>query len=358
MRGSTKVPMNPKIFSIALLSTALLTLASQAISIDVVPVGDAGNPNDSTGYGGVSYGYAIGKYEVTLQQYTGFLNAVGAYDTRSLYHPNMALSTKGAIIRSGAEGSYSYAVIGDGNLPVTYVSWWDAARFTNWLQNGQPTGLQTIGITETGAYYLASGSSGTDFVAKDPAAQFWIPSENEWYKAAYYQPAAGGGDADGYWLYPTQSNTKPNSRNGSTLDPNSANMISNDGLDNGFNGGFAVTNSPIPDDSQDYRTPVGAFTQADSYYGTFDQGGNVWEWNDAYMGLWGRGRRGGTWGSWEGDGLMATDRPYAFYSSEFDGLGFRVATVPEPTAGASAMVGAAWMLSRRRRQPRTMRTAL
>ena len=43
------------------------------------------------------------------------------------------------IVQSGGSGSYTYAVAAaDQNFPVNYVSFWDAARFCNWLQNGQP----------------------------------------------------------------------------------------------------------------------------------------------------------------------------------------------------------------------------
>ena len=204
----------------ALAALSLATSASAQINLDFVNVGDPGNPNDpSTGYGAVSYEYRIGKYEVTLHQYTAFLNAVAATDAYGLYNPRLATDPNIAgIARSGVSGSYSYSVIGDGNRPVTYVSWFDAARFTNWLHNGQPTGLQTAATTEAGAYTLSGTTSGGLTISKNLGAQYWIPSENEWYKAAYYDPVNAGADANGtadYWLYPMQSDTQPNSRNGS-----------------------------------------------------------------------------------------------------------------------------------------------
>lgn len=61
--------------------------ATAQITIDLINIGNPGNPDDFTGYGGVSYGYAIGKYEVTLTQYTAFLNAVAKTDTYNLYNP-------------------------------------------------------------------------------------------------------------------------------------------------------------------------------------------------------------------------------------------------------------------------------
>ena len=168
--------------------------ASANIALDFVTVDDPGNPNDTVTslggsglhFGGVNYTYAIGTYEVTLKQYTAFLNAVAVTDTYALYNPYMATDvTVAGIARSGSPGSYSYSVLGDGQRPAAIVSWFDAARFTNWLHNGQPFGLQTAATTEAGAYALGGATSGVIF-SKSAGAQYWIPSENEWYKAAYY----------------------------------------------------------------------------------------------------------------------------------------------------------------------------
>src|SRR5262245_44176206 len=89
--------------------------AAPAITIETVRIGDVGNPNDPTTgnlYGGVSYAYSIGKYEVTVGQYTAFLNAVAATDTYFLYNPGMAAYLNEAgIARMGSSGSYTYSVI-------------------------------------------------------------------------------------------------------------------------------------------------------------------------------------------------------------------------------------------------------
>src|SRR5215213_9840816 len=107
------------------LTLALLCVgAAHGISIDTVLVGDIGNANDpATGnlYGGVTYAYTIGKTEVTVGQYTAFLNAVAATDTYSLYNTSMAIDLKIAgISRTGVSGNYSYGVAGSPNHPVTY----------------------------------------------------------------------------------------------------------------------------------------------------------------------------------------------------------------------------------------------
>jgi sulfatase modifying factor 1 len=310
---------------LVLLIGVLAAQKTQAlITIDTAYVGDIGNPNDWTGRGEVDYGYSIGTYEVSVGQYAAFLNSVARADPYQLYNPIMGY--QGDITRGGASGFYTYSVGGNANKPITYVSWFDAARFVNWLQDGQPTGAEGAGTTETGAYTLNGAMSGAGF-ARNAAAQFGIPSDAEWYKAAYYQPASQGGDIDGYWLYPTRSNTQPNSRNGSTTDPNSANYYYNDGIANGYNGGYAVNNSTIS--PYDGRTPVGAFALASSYYGTFDQGGNVLEWEDFVSGG-GRGILGGDFG--ETEGAMEAGYWYnvADPSSEYGNVGFRIVVIPEP----------------------------
>src|SRR5437868_12710346 len=100
------------------------SVSASAITIDTVPVGNVGNANDpATGnlYGGVNYAYNIGKDEVTVGQYTAFLNAVAATDTFSLYDTKMASDANVAgIARSGSSGSFIYSVIGSLNHPSNY----------------------------------------------------------------------------------------------------------------------------------------------------------------------------------------------------------------------------------------------
>src|SRR4051812_29122010 len=107
--------------SAALSLLALLPCAAAfaTITVETVPVGDVGNPNDSentvdpNALGGVSTAYNIGKYEVTVGQYTAFLNAVARTDTYGLYNSNMTrdLNIAGISV-SGSSGSYTYSPIG------------------------------------------------------------------------------------------------------------------------------------------------------------------------------------------------------------------------------------------------------
>ncbi len=312
---------------VAMLGVALcfptLLQAQPLLDIETVTISDAGNSNDINGYGAVTNVYAIGKYEVTLSQYATFLNAVAATDTYNLYNTNMTNATIGGISRSGSSGSYTYSVIGpagitpvgagnSGNRPVTFVSWFDAARFCNWLHNGATNGAST----ENGAYTLNGATAGL-IILKNPNARWWIPSENEWYKAAYYDPSPSG-PADGYWLYPTRSDSAPGNALG--VGANQANY--NDGE-------FSVTQKGFISSGQNYLTDIGAYTASASYYGTYDQGGNVSELNDAVI-AWSRGERGGCWNSLEGE-LRSSNRGTQPPGVENTDTGFRLATLPAPT---------------------------
>ncbi|TAK97643.1 MAG: PEP-CTERM sorting domain-containing protein [Verrucomicrobia bacterium] len=349
MKFSQFVPV-----SIALAFGLAARSAHAVLSISTVYVGDLSNPADpTTGLGTVDYGYSIGKYEVTISQYTAFLNSVAKTDTYGLWNSQMSspTSTRG-ISRSGVSGNYSYTVIGTGTRPITYVTWFDTARFVNWLNNGQPTGLQTAATTETGAYSLNGAISGGGFTRLASAA-YALPTDAEFYKAAYYQPAATGGDADGYWLFPTRSNTQPNSRNGSTTDPNSANYYYDDGIANGYNGGYAVNNSTSYT-IESVLTPVGAFTLASSYYGTFDQGGNAAEWNELASGS-SHLLLGGGFGS--PGVVLQSDMSYNFSQPQmiYGDVGFRIVAIPEPGSASWLGLGAVCLISQRPRANKAAR---
>ncbi len=119
-------------------TSALITSASASVTMDWVNVGNPGNAADTTGYGAVAYAYQIGKYEVTNAQYGVFLNAKGASNSGAIYSSNMASS---GITQTGSSGSFNYSVTsGFENKPVVHVSWFDAARFANWMMNGQGGG--------------------------------------------------------------------------------------------------------------------------------------------------------------------------------------------------------------------------
>jgi formylglycine-generating enzyme required for sulfatase activity len=294
-------------------------------------VGDPGNAADSTGFGSVAYTYNIGTYEVTAGQYAEFLNAVAKTDTYSLYNTNMSDTSQGSgIARSGVSGSYTYSVATDFvNRPVNYVSYWDACRFTNWLHNGQPTDAQGVGTTETGAYSLTADGINNNTVVRNSDWKWAVASENEWYKAAYYK---GGSTNAGYWDYPTSSDTAPG-RDMADASGNNANYYTGSGA--------------YPIDSGKYTTVGGEFQNSDSPYGTFDQGGNVWEWNEAVLYGSNRGLRGGSFGSSSGD-LHASGRISSFPSLGYGDIGFRVSEVPEPATIVMLALASVGILRRRK----------
>ncbi len=310
------------------------TTATLPVSIVLSKVGNPGNaPDPLTGNGEVDYAYAIGTFDVTLNQYAAFLNAVATQsDPYGLYDSGLETDENiSGILQSGFPGNYTYSVIGDsGNDPVTYLSWLDAARFCNWLQNGQPaTGVENAGTTESGAYLL-NGDTTRGMETRQAGAQWWIPSEDEWYKAAYYDPTLDG--TGGYWLYPTRSNTAPGNTAGGGA--NEANY---------WTGVFSVTQSADYESNESYLTAVGSFTNSASYYGTYDQGGDVCQWNDAVIGS-SRGQRGGDWGD-GAYGLQSSDRPNPYPAGNY--TGFRVASVNAPTytVNAALVTGASVTLS-------------
>src|SRR6185503_6564911 len=166
-----------------------------AVTLDMVTVDNPGNAPDtrynSRSVGSVSYVYQIGKYEVTAGQYTEFLNAVAKADPNGLYNSLMGNSfvDEAHILQSGSSPNFSYSVATDwANRPMNSVSFWNAARFANWLHNGQPTGAQGPGTTEDGAYHDVGNQT---LFERNPSATFFIPTEDEWYKAAYHDQTAG-----------------------------------------------------------------------------------------------------------------------------------------------------------------------
>jgi formylglycine-generating enzyme required for sulfatase activity len=296
-------------------TVALITSAKASVTIDYVTVGDAGNASDpSTSdypFGAVDYEYKIGKYEVTNDQYAQFLNAKAGDDSYDLYHIGMNIN------REGSSGGFTYSVTeGYGNEPVAFVSWFDAARFSNWMTNGQGTNS-----TETGSYTLNGAISG--IFHPNAGAEIRLPTENEWYKAAYYNA-----NMQAYSLFPNASSVI------STLQANYDPFFTTEEREN-YVGRV---------------TAVGTYSNNPSYYGTYDQGGNVREWNDGDNGR-GKGVSGGSWDDPEFS-MAKTASAYSFETWEVDVLGFRLVSVnpiPEPTTSLFSVLGATMLLRRRRK---------
>ena len=305
------------------------TPAMAVITVETVPVGNTGNVGEWSGSGvpggagpdricgAVDYAYDMGTFEVTAGQYTAFLNAVAATDTFGLYNPGMGNGAYACgIQRTGSPGSYAYAVTSDWtDRPVAFASWGDAARFANWMHHGQPTGLQGPNTTETGSYTVNGALTDAELAAitREPDASWVIPTEDEWYKAAYHH---NNGPTADYFDYPTTHDAIPSN---DLLSPDPGNNA------NFFDGTTYTIGSPY------WRTAVGAFNNSESPYGTFDQGGNVWEWNEAVFADDKRGLRGGSFINVDAVDLHAGRRRADISpSSESGNIGFRLAYLPEP----------------------------
>lgn len=319
-----------------LLCVSVLTTSYGAdIIIDIVRFGDPGNVADrGYGHGAVGYNYSIGKYEVANAQWIEFLNAVAK--TADPYHLYASAETRG-IDRSGTAGNYSYGPRnGDSvwlNLPVTYVSFWDACRFANWLHNGQPTGEQGPSTTENGAYTL-NGYYGQEgqAISRNADARWAVPTLDEWYKAAFYK---GGTTDAGYWRFPTQSDSPPaaSAPPGATEPPGAANCH--------YNGDWRYS----------YLTSVGAYIGSPGPYGTFDQGGNVTELTETLYSSTDERRakcntsyRGDPW-STQATAIFGEYPGYGFNDS-----GFRVVFLPEPASALLLAGGGIALLRRCRRR--------
>lgn len=262
---------------------ASLALAAPGAAIEWVVVGDPGNPADDevacqagttlfcrANIGAVPYEFAIAKHEVTNQEYVAFPNAVADSDPHGLFNPFMQNPSNpslppGEIIRTGSSGSYVYSIVAGNELhPVRFIDYFRALRFANWLHNGELVGPQGPTTTEDGAYTLLDANPPE--VARNPSARFWLPSEDEWYKAAFYDPIIGD-----YWDYATGSDDPPVGEP-PPGDANSANFCplpwTLGGPADCLPGVSMGPNVPID---------VGSYENAPGPWGTLDQAGNVWE---------------------------------------------------------------------------------
>jgi len=343
-------------------------VAGPVITYETVPVGNVGNAANGAGLGAVNYEYAIGKYEVTIGQYAAFLNAVAKFDSYGLYDTNMGGNQRFAgISRAGSQGSYVYTVTGPlgtnpagaesaANRPITYATWFRAARFANWMSNGQPTGDQDLGTTESGAYFLDGAVSG-DAPGRTPGATFYIPTDSEWIKAGFYDPTKDG--TGGYWTYSTGRmvngayvgpGTAPgNGWDGVTAlankdEPNQANWALGNLVTTRI---YAVVGSntlPSTAGNQNVLTNVGAYSESYSFYGAYDMTGNMMEWttpDDVSQAAATLTLRGGSFNSTTATALTLTSTS-APSGVNFGTSGFRlVAIVPEPSTWALAAAGLA-----------------
>lgn len=273
--------------------------------------------------GGVSYTYGIGEFDVTVSQYVTFLNTVDprGRNTLQLYFDDMsptAWPQYGSVRYTSGAGlgqHYSVAYPEWADKPFNFADFSRAARFANSLTNGkvlsrvQSTSrgfkyvtykVRLSPVTEQGMYDLSNPAT-----TRAKSTGFVVPSNNEWVKAAYYDPKGGG--TDSYWAYPTGPFKQPNV---AVLNPGTGDVVNasdqplatynpndpNSSVDTpGAPPGKAPTWCPsqagsscgdLPADfpqgldlQKNYMANVSTVGQDEtpSPWGTYDQGGNVVE---------------------------------------------------------------------------------
>jgi sulfatase modifying factor 1 len=274
----------------------------RGINMEFVTIGIAGNAGDTRtgtdqyglplanpyGCGAVGYNYRIGKYEVTAAQWQTINTAAGIGDT----------------------GYWS------GNQPVADISWYEAAQFCNYLTSGNKySGAYKFDIS--GNFLSIDRVSSTSTYG----TTYVIPTENEWYKAAYFKP-----NASDYSLYANGTSTAPVA---------------------GVNSNYYLSYPYYYNNGQPWNAGTGTMEQN----GTFDMMGNVWEWNEAILSGTGRGIRGGSHDNYAH--YLSSSSMYidlAGPNNEGDhNIGFRVASiVPEPCSLTLLFLGGLALQRRRR----------
>lgn len=317
--------------------------------------GDGTEGDRAIGRGQVNYQYSIGKFEVTSAQWTEFFNA--AYDRPANDRlPHLIPPTFwGAVPATpNTSGGLRWAVpAGNEMRPVGNISWRMAAMYCNWLHNDKSTDR---GAFLNGAYdvntFGYSGTTFTDQLTHNSGARYWIPTRDEWLKAAHYDPNKPNvdGTVGGWWKYSITSDS-PIAYGPPGVSVRAGGQVS--GPDP--NGPLAESNgnwnpSSFPGYSP-YDILLGAYANATSPWGLYDTSGATGEWTEgANLAGTGRIAEGATWSSL---GTGAADTIYysggLFPSYSGGDYGFRIASsVPSP--GASVLLlGAVFVANRRRR---------
>jgi len=288
-----------------------------AFDIDFVTIGNPGNDADTgdgssslpgtQNFGSVDYTYRIGKYEIsrTMIEKASTAGGLGLtlFDMQFL----------------GGNGA---------NQPATGISWYEAAQFVNWLNTS--TGNTAAYKFNGSTFELWQDGVDAGYNASNPfrnsQAKYVLPSVDEWYKAAFYDPAGGGT----YYNYPTGSDSVPTA------------------VTSGTTAGTAVYNLSLNTGPAEINLAGGL-----SPYETMGQAGNVWEWEETDGDLLNnsagstRGLRGSTWAHTQTVNLSSSHRLGHNATSSGNNLGFRVASVPEPGTLLLGLLGTMGLLIRR-----------
>jgi hypothetical protein len=277
-----------------------------SFEIKFVPIGSPGNPADTTGNpnpaGSVPYVYRIGKYEIS-EQMIDKANALG--------NLGITKDTRGP------------------DKPATRVSWFEAATFVNWLNTstGHTPAYKFDGDGEFQLWTPDDTGYDVNNLFRNSEAKYFLPSADEWYKAAFYDTASGA-----WYDFPNGSNTAPLPVASGT-DPNTAVWNQGTGPADIF-----LAGGPSP-------------------FGTVGQAGNVIEWEETERDML-NDFPGGVRGARGGDFLLSItdqDLSSSFGNHELPfretvNLGFRIVSIPipEPTTAWIVVSGIGAIVTGRR----------
>ncbi len=357
---------------VAATSTALADIDPLS-GIDFVRIGAVGNApwmgngqpgDDAIGRGSVGYEYSIGRYEVTTSQWVQFFNA--AYD-RPAGDPNLPWLTPPTFW--GAQGTTPNTpggrrwTVPAGNemRPVGNISWRMAAMYCNWLHNDKATNREAF---LSGAYDVSTfGPNGmggfADQPTRSPGARYFIPSRDEWIKAAHYDPHRYGENQGGYWEFSNSTDEWiPGGPPGVNVN------IGPGGPGPNPDGPLAQANYgwdtfTFPGYGSPFSVPLGAYPDVQSPWGLLDVAGATSEWTEqifygALEGPRSRFVEGSHWngapGYGLGDSISFSPGQIAPNLSAFD-FGFRIASaVPGPTGLVVLASGCVLVVTRRKRE--------
>jgi formylglycine-generating enzyme required for sulfatase activity len=321
---------------VGLLLVALSATGGRAADgFDWVTIGDVGNPAFEGGPGGqlkgrgsVDYAYRMTRTPITVGQWLEFLEAYAPYAGSEA----TSIALTGFFIFPVPDGAGGYTYVpGKGTEGIaTDMSWRMAARFANWLHNDRKSTPEAF---ESGAYNVSTFTQNPDGTYNDqstrsPGAKFWIPSLDEWIKAAHYDPALNGGKG-GWWEQPNASNEP---------------LIAGPP-------GVGQTNASLgpPLYPLEYMQ-VGQYPDVQSPWGLLDVSGGQWEWTEEWHSPF-LSRR------FKGSSIFSDELFYfedhilwLVGSSPISNRGLRIAsTVPAPS-GVGILIGTFVMVFGRRRR--------
>ncbi len=266
MRSKTPHPVHTPL---AILAASLAASTTHAdippdYGFDWATIGDPGNratldeelpiATSNRHIGAVDYTYRMATTEVTIGQYFEFVEAYLPYYEANTGNVFGSSEFTGGAIRT----AFGEASIREGENPdeAIRVSWEYAARYVNWLHNGKATNEAAF---EQGAYDTSTFTENPDGswnhqASHTPGASFWLPTLDEWTKAAHWDPDKNDGEG-GYWLFP----------NGSDIQS------------------LPMTERNAGPSSEGFPLSVGSFPDTQSPWGILDFEGGVSEWTETVV---------------------------------------------------------------------------